>query len=328
MLRAVRLCLLIVLRLPLLSVLCASPFAALSSLCALGCGSEASTESRAELIGVLCVCSALRPPPSLCRAIHSPRPSSIRIQMSSRKSTRASFGTRRSLQPRPVTFDADDTAPTPAAAAASSSAAAAAAAPANAAAPAAASSSSSASSAAALAGFDPSVPSVRLAHLRSTVSAALDKALGGPELVDLLLASLPTDVVGPSPLQISRLGEKALSSARRNILQELEVILLEHGLPAKLAEVEFLASKGGIVLADGSVIEEAPQPIHALRSMRAQARRAEKARLEALVAAMDEENRQLKAEVTQHAARVAAAEANVQKAQQHTDAIYEAISNA
>jgi hypothetical protein len=112
---------------------------------------------------------------------------------------------------------------------------------------------------------------------------------------------------------------------------ELAVISREHGLDAKLAEVEYLAAHGGVLLEDGSVLaptggSDAPPPHLALKALVTRARRDEVARLEELVQRQETEIEALQKEVDAEVAALQSAKERVLRTQQHTDAVYSALT--
>lgn len=247
---------------------------------------------------------------------------------SARKENRRA-SVRRSIQPRPHFEDAVES---PAAAAAAS-AAPPAPLPTPVLAPAPASSSAFLVVSGGLSGADAAASSVRVKQLHSLLAATLDRAWSDVDVTAPLLAALPREVASSSALPIQRLAEKSLASVRRNVLNELQVILSEHRLAEKLCEVEFLAERGGLLLDDGTAMppvlgHDAPAPDVALRSMVAKARRAERERLATLCQQMEEENAALQTEIQEAAERLAAAKAAVVKTEQHVDTVYDLLSDS
>jgi hypothetical protein len=173
-----------------------------------------------------------------------------------------------------------------------------------------------------------------VALLETLLAQALDRAWTSNDLTAPLLAALPASVA--APLVVQRLAEKTLASVRRHTLQELDVILGEYGLGAKIAEVEFLAARGGLLLDDidgGSGVAaptagllEQPRPEQALKSMLAAARRAEAARLLAINEQLEAENEALQQQMEQQARKLKPAQDAVERTKQHTDAVFAALN--
>jgi len=163
----------------------------------------------------------------------------------------------------------------------------------------------------------------RLKQLRKLLQQTLDQCFS-PDASSRLLTALPKDIHQRHALVIQRLAEKATDSIRKNIMNELEVILSEHRLAEKLGEIEYLEDRGGMLLDDGTQVGSiaAPNSDTQIRMMLMEARKAEILRLTALAEHLESENATLRDEIRDVAQSIQSAKEAVSKQQQFTDKVY------
>jgi hypothetical protein len=172
----------------------------------------------------------------------------------------------------------------------------------------------------------------RLHSLSRAFEATIDAILtgtgdAGVSAPSVLLAALPRSVHSAHALAVQRLCEKTVSTVRRNILNEYEVILSEHRLPEKLGEIEYLEGMGGCVLEDGTTVGrgDAPTPAQTLAHIVRTAKQAELTRLQAMAEHIEETNAELQRQVQTASRALQSAATTVALQQQLSDDIYAAI---